>query len=66
MGKRCNAAVGSDVSEEENTKPLTVDRLDEPWVTSFSALARSPKHAAHLFGKSNFYLEQTQIGMGMV
>lgn len=35
-------------------------------LAAFEALARSPKHAPHLFGESDFYLEQTQIGIAMV
>ena len=33
---------------------------------AFEALARSLKHAAHLFGESDFYREQTQIGIALV
>lgn len=32
--------------------------------TAFDSLARSPKHSKHLFGLSDYFKEQTQIGIG--
>ena len=33
---------------------------------AFEALARSPKHAAHLFGQSDFYRGQGQVGIALM
>lgn len=38
---------------------------DDPTVT-LDSLARSPSHAAHLFGQNDFFREQDRIGIAMV
>lgn len=64
---RCLLDVGWQLPSYYSPNGNNVESLvaGTPSVTaSFDALARSPRHAVHLFGENEFFLRQSFVGIG--